>query len=390
MVVVNLNRAKVEEVELDPPQEKKHSSSGAPSCSGANTREHGVLSSTVNNHHHNELSTASLNTNPHWSSSATHTPTPPIPIRSIIPAGIPTPDSEGGSPAAHLGKNMTAPSSQTDLLIHEASPSLPPPTTNRRRARETIDSAPSSSSSIVPSTVLPPSLSPPLLHTPACLASARPTKKAVRRSGKSTSISSSKSSSNGGSSNKLHLSHSEWEELRRLREIPSSQNGVSMKRKAVMEAIGEILKKMYAQRVKGKVPGTFKGRFSSEFTCDSDMQEIIHSKTTMTSYGEMMGATSGHDHHRMPGQEFEQSALSKARFKENEQLKDKMAMLKWKLHQQKVMRKLKRERSEGSSPCSESGSWTMDDIDCDLNTPPPKLRKKMGFCGLKRGFLLAD
>lgn len=159
-----------------------------------------------------------------------------------------------------------------------------------------------------------------------------------------------------------------------------------------MEAIGEILKKMYAQRVKGKVPGTFKGRFSSEFTCDSDMQEIIHSKTTMTSYGEMMGSAPGHAHHRSSRAETGEGAPSKERFRENEMLKDKMALLKWKLHQQKVMRKLKRERgSEGSSPCGSTGWAELDDLaDCDLNAPPPKMRKKTGFCGLKRGFLLAD
>ena len=38
--------------------------------------------------------------------------------------------------------------------------------------------------------------------------------------------------------------------------LPDS--GISMKRKAVMEAIGEILKKMYASSEKGRLPGSFK------------------------------------------------------------------------------------------------------------------------------------
>jgi hypothetical protein len=159
-----------------------------------------------------------------------------------------------------------------------------------------------------------------------------------------------------------------------------------MKRKAVMEAIGEILKKMYAQRIKGKVPGTFKGRFSSEFTCDSDMQEIIHSKTTMTSYGDM-DPSSCHGHNKGSSENMEVGAISHAKFKENEELKDKMALLKWKLKQQKAMKRMKRERSEASSPCP--NDW-INEVDCDLNPPPPKLRKKTGFCGLKKGFLLAD
>lgn len=361
----------MEEIELEPPPEKKSSLGSTSSTSSSRDQLVSTQSSSLAGTSTEGISAASLNTNPHWSSSTTtcsHTNvTPPcsVPVRSVIPAGTPAPDSEGGSPATHLGKTMNSP----DLLIHETS-SLQ---ASRRRTHDAMES-----SSLLPTSLPsppPPTLSPsPLVHT-SCVSS-RPCKKAIRRSS-NPKMSCTKH-------NKVHVSQSEWEELRRLREIPSSQNGVSMKRKAVMEAIGEILKKMYAQRVKGKVPGTFKGRFSSEFTCDNDMQEIIHSKTTMTSYGEMMDSVTSHVH---PGSSsgfgMDTGIMSKARFRENEQLRDKMAMLKWKMQQQKAMRQLKRQRTDNTC------GW-MKEVECDLEAPPPKMRKKTGFCGLKRGFLLAD
>lgn len=149
---------------------------------------------------------------------------------------------------------------------------------------------------------------------------------------------------------------------------------------------------MYAQRIKGKVPGTFKGRFSSEFTCDSDMHDIIHSRTTMTSYGEMMGVVPAHLMASHSGSNEEACHMSKIRFKENEELKDKVAMLKWRMQQQKAKRIMKR-RKIGKLSMTSPSRWLEEEEEeeeCDLNAPPPKLRKKTGFCGLKRGFLLAD
>lgn len=387
------------------PDHKKRKSSSSSSNSSSN-RSHSAQPSCCPNpsssSSSSELSpTSPLNTNPHWSSTAScpsvsPTVTPPcavVPtVRSVVPVGAPAPSDDGGS-AQTLGKSL----SPADLVIHETS-AMP---TKRHRGRDVIDQ----SSSLLPSSSsLPPSgYSPsPLVNsaTPPCLSaplppSSRPIKKAVsRRAGSSRSSKSSSGGPPGGSSsNKLSLSQSEWEELKRLREIPASQNGVSMKRKAVMEAIGEILKKMYAQRVKGKVPGTFKGRFSSEFTCDSDMHDIIHSRTTMTSYGEMLmdgGSQSGHNA-ASKCDSGEASSLTKARFKENEELRDKVALLKWRMQQQKAMKGLKRRRTGEATP-TDSKDWTEEGgaDECDLNSPPLKLRKKTGFCGLKRGFLLAD
>lgn len=154
-----------------------------------------------------------------------------------------------------------------------------------------------------------------------------------------------------------------------------------------MEAIGEILKKMYAQRAKGKIPGSFKGRFSSEFTCDGEMREIIHSRTTMTSYGNTgrchHSSQAGGDSSKHPSAD--SSHCTQSKLEENETLKHKVAMLKWQMQNSRALRKMKRKRSNMPSPCG----W-MEAIDCDASSPPPKIRKRTGLCGFKRGFLLTD
>lgn len=154
-----------------------------------------------------------------------------------------------------------------------------------------------------------------------------------------------------------------------------------------MEAIGEILKKMYTQRAKGKIPGSFKGRFSSEFTCDGDMREIIHSRTTMTSYGDAESYHNGVSHVRtgIGAHSTDGTHLTQSKFEENEALRNKVAMLKWRMQHCRAERKAKRKRCDKPSPCG----W-MEAIDCDIAAPPPKIRRKTGICGLKRGFLLAD
>jgi hypothetical protein len=160
-----------------------------------------------------------------------------------------------------------------------------------------------------------------------------------------------------------------------------------MKRKAVMEAISEILKKMYANTEKGRLPGSFKGRFSSEFTCDSDMREILHSKTTMTSYGSegegsgKAGAGDGSGSDSLHGN---RPHLSKARLEEYQQIKDKVADLKRRMQHQRAVKMAKRKGER--SPCG----W-MEALNCDMPADSePKPEVKSGYCGLKRGFLLAD
>lgn len=168
------------------------------------------------------------------------------------------------------------------------------------------------------------------------------------------------------------------------RKLPES--GISMKRKAVMEAISEILKKMYANTEKGRLPGSFKGRFSSEFTCDSDMREILHSKTTMTSYGSEVegsnksgtGDPGGSDALNGNG-----SHLSKAKLEEHQQIKDKVADLKWRMQHKRALKMAKRKGER--SPCG----W-MEALNCDMPGGEPKPSLRSGYCGLKRGFLLAD
>lgn len=170
------------------------------------------------------------------------------------------------------------------------------------------------------------------------------------------------------------------------REVKLPESGISMKRKAVMEAISEILKKMYANTEKGRLPGSFKGRFSSEFTCDSDMREILHSKTTMTSYG-----SEGDDPNKSGSGEASgtnllggnNANLSKAKLKEHQQLKDKVANLKWRMQHNRALKMAKRKGER--SPCG----W-MEALNCDMPRDKPKPINRSGYCGLKRGFLLAD
>ncbi len=170
------------------------------------------------------------------------------------------------------------------------------------------------------------------------------------------------------------------------REIKLPDSGISMKRKAVMEAISEILKKMYANTEKGRLPGSFKGRFSSEFTCDSDMREILHSKTTMTSYGsegDGHGKTGSGDARNSNAPGTSSTSLSKAKLEEQQQLKDKVASLKWQMQHKRAL-KMARRKGE-RSPCG----W-MEALNCDMPTNEPKTINRSGFCGMKRGFLLTD
>ena len=156
-------------------------------------------------------------------------------------------------------------------------------------------------------------------------------------------------------------------------------NGVTMKRKAVMEAISEILKKMYASSEKGRLPGSFKGRFSSEFTCNSDMNDIVHTKTTMTREGEGGKALDslGSRQHKI-------ALVSKAQFEENEQLKEKVALIKYRMQQQRAAKAARRRIKGEKSPCG----W-MERLNCEVPAKPSPLVQETGFCGLKKGFLLS-
>ena len=160
----------------------------------------------------------------------------------------------------------------------------------------------------------------------------------------------------------------------------SDSSGVSMKRKAVMEAISEILKKMYASSEKGRLPGSFKGRFSSEFTCNNDMNDIVHTKTTMAREGEVGKASdSGSGSRRALA-----ATPSKSQFEENEQLKGKMAQVRYRMQQLRAEKAARRREKGGKSPCG----W-MERMNCELPSKPPQLVSDTGYCGLKKGFLLS-
>lgn len=167
------------------------------------------------------------------------------------------------------------------------------------------------------------------------------------------------------------------------REMRLPDSGVNMKRKAVMEAISEILKKMYANSDKGRLPGSFKGRFSSEFTCDSDMSEILHSKTTMTSYNSEVEEAEKHSDGPSHSSIADPALVSKAKYEENEQLRDKVAQLKWQMQHRRAIKMAKRKGER--SPCG----W-MEALNCNMPGSPPTARERTGYAGMKRGFLLSD
>ena len=195
--------------------------------------------------------------------------------------------------------------------------------------------------------------------------------------------STSSSSSSSSSRSRDERESSSGRRVGSKREMRLPDSGVNMKRKAVMEAISEILKKMYANSDKGRLPGSFKGRFSSEFTCDSDMSEILHSKTTMTSYNseveEAEKPSEGPTHSSVA----DPALVSKAKYEENEQLRDKVAQLKWKMQHRRAIKMAKRKGER--SPCG----W-MEALNCSMPGSPPTARERTGYAGMKRGFLLSD
>ena len=152
-----------------------------------------------------------------------------------------------------------------------------------------------------------------------------------------------------------------------------------MKRKAVMEAISEILKKMYASSEKGRLPGSFKGRFSSEFTCHNDMNDIVHTKTTMAREGGAGKSATAGSLSRRSGS----TAVSKTHSEENEQLKGKMAQVRYRMQQLRAEKAARRREKGGKSPCG----W-MERLNCEV-PPKPQLVSDTGYCGLKKGFLLS-
>ena len=160
--------------------------------------------------------------------------------------------------------------------------------------------------------------------------------------------------------------------------LPRADGGVSMKRKAVMEAISEILKKMYASSEKGRLPGSFKGRFSSEFTCNNDMNDIVHTKTTMAREGEAGKTADLASTSRL------QRVLSKANFEENEHLKGKVAQIKYRMQQLRAVKAARRRVKGGKSPCG----W-MERLNCEAPAQPPQALPSASYCGLKKGFLLS-
>ena len=347
VVVVNLNRAKVEEIEVEPPEEEEKCTHAAMVPAGSTDSDSGgpvVSSSRVGGG-----SAGPLNTNPRWSPLPAHCKTSSFPASKSLSKALTSSHTTSKSPLSQTSSSSSSSSLGTGsgaggFLTGSKRGATCASHPDARSKRKVDDSSSlGRGASLLSSTAPSPS---------------KPTK--------------------------IQLTQSEWEELQRLREIPTSQNGVSMKRKAVMEAIGEILKKMYAQRARGKIPGSFKGRFSSEFTCDSDMREIIHSKTTMTSCGDSDPANAVKS---LEGGSYflsDHKSRDDAKSQENLLMRNKVAQLRLKMQQTREERRAKRKLVDRQSPCD----WMEEDSDCMDSPPPAKMAKKSAFCGLKPGFLL--
>jgi len=77
------------------------------------------------------------------------------------------------------------------------------------------------------------------------------------------------------------------------------------------------------------------------------------------------------------------SVLTKSKFEDNQKLREKVEHLRHKMASERARKKAR--RSNGASPCG----W----LEKSIQTYPPSSipsQQRQGYCGLKRGFLLAD
>ena len=75
--------------------------------------------------------------------------------------------------------------------------------------------------------------------------------------------------------------------------------------------------------------------------------------------------------------------LTKARLEEHQQIKDKVADLKWRMQRQRALKMAKRKGER--SPCG----W-MEALNCAMPGDKPKAIERSGYLGFKKGFLLPD
>jgi len=78
------------------------------------------------------------------------------------------------------------------------------------------------------------------------------------------------------------------------------------------------------------------------------------------------------------------SVLTKSKFEDNQRLREKVEHLRHKMATERVRKKAR--RSNGASPCG----WLEKSIQTYPPSSIPSQSQRQGYCGLKRGFLLAD
>jgi len=78
------------------------------------------------------------------------------------------------------------------------------------------------------------------------------------------------------------------------------------------------------------------------------------------------------------------SVLTKSKFEDNQRLREKVEDLRHKMATERARKKAR--RSNGASPCG----WLEKSIQTYPPSSIPSLQQRQGYCGLKRGFLLAD
>ena len=146
---------------------------------------------------------------------------------------------------------------------------------------------------------------------------------------------------------------------------------ISARRDTIKHTLYEMLNRMFPdgiqtlQEVKGLRPGG-----------------ILNNKTGKVTYQ----VKHNQDMIKLSQADKHASVLTKSKFEENQKLREKVALLKQKMAMERL--KKKAQRGGGHSPCG----WLEESLQKHSQCSPAlvHVKKRQGYCGLKRGFLLTD
>jgi len=113
---------------------------------------------------------------------------------------------------------------------------------------------------------------------------------------------------------------------------------------------------------------------------DMKAGDLLNSRNGEVTYELKQSKSKKHDDH------FDKraSVLTKSKFEDNQRLREKVEHLRHKMATERARKKAR--RSNGASPCG----WLEKSIQTYPPSSIPLQQQRQGYCGLKRGFLLAD